>query len=242
MPDKKTTKTESRKSKKLRKGRIALILGLFMILAGFVIYKPVARSMNAFINPKASGTVKVKQYKDFNGLHLAHAKKLGITPFKTDKEFNKEKNELVSDGKLEKVTNGNQYIIGRLGHSHPYLVPEAANLLDDIGKRFRKKLDENDKGNYYFRVSSLLRTAESQKKLSRSNSNAAQQSAHLYGTTFDIPYTSVIKKPLPWIRRNIADASVIKLLSDAIGELHNEGRCLVVTEYKEKCFHITVVK
>ncbi len=242
MPAEKNNNLGKHRGKKLRKGRIVLVLGLFVLLAGFVIYRPVARKLDRFINPKAIGTVRVNRYRDFNSEHLVHAKQLGITPFKTEKQFNAEKKGLVSEGKLEKITNGNQYIISKLGHSHPYLVPEAAKLLDDIGNHFAKKLDENDKGRYYFRVSSLLRTAESQKKLSRSNSNAAQQSAHLYGTTFDIAYSAVVKKPLPWIRRNVADASVIKLLSDAIGELKKEGRCLVVTEYKEKCFHITVVK
>jgi len=35
---------------------------------------------------------------------------------------------------------------------------------------------------------------------------------------------------------------VIKLLSETIGGLRDEGRCLVGTEKKERCFHITVVK
>jgi hypothetical protein len=128
-----------------------------------------------------------------------------------------------------------------LSHSHPYLTPEAAQLLEDIGKRFRKKLDENDMGNYAYHISSLLRTKESQKNLSRSNVNAASNTSHLYGTSFDIPYRSVVKKPFPWIKVEVYDAKAIKLLSEAIGELRRERRCVVVTERIEKCFHITVL-
>jgi hypothetical protein len=95
-------------------------------------------------------------------------------------------------------------------------------------------------GRYFFRISSLLRTQESQRNLSRSNSNAAQNSAHIYGTTFDIAYKTVMKNTVFWVRRPVEDAPVIKILSETIGELKKEGRCLVITEYKEKCFHITV--
>jgi hypothetical protein len=192
-------------------------------------------------NSEAFGRVKVDRYKDFNDKHLSYAKKLGIKPFKSEKEYRQGKDELISAGKLKKISGGNNYIVNKLGHSHPYLVPKAAKLLDDIGKRFSKKLQEKGKGKYYFRVSSLLRTGESQKNLGRSNGNAASNSSHLYGTTFDIAYKNVIKKPWPWIRREVADDSVIKILSESIGELRKEGRCLVVTEYKEKCFHITVM-
>ena len=233
-------KSGSKRVRKLRKGRLTLVIVIvFAIISIFLLPSFINKISNN--SSESLGRVRVDRYKDFNDKHLAYAKKLGIKPFKTEKAFRDEKDELIGDGKLEKVSNGSQYIINKLGHSHPYLVPKAVKLLDDIGDRFQDKLDENDKGNYYFRVSSLLRTGESQRKLGKSNSNAAQNSSHLYGTTFDIAYKNVVKKPFPWMRREVADASVIKLLSDAIGELRKEGRCLVVTEYKEKCFHITVM-
>ena len=216
-----------------------VIVIVFAIISIFLL--PSFISKLSSNNSEAYGRVRVDRYKDFNDKHLSYAKRIGIKPFKTEKAYRQGKDELLSDGKLEKITNGSNYIVNKLGHSHPYLVPKAAKLLDDIGKRFNKKLREKGKGNYYFRVSSLLRTGESQKSLGRSNGNAASNSSHLYGTTFDIAYKNVVKKPLPWIRREVADAAVIKILSEAIGELRKEGRCLVVTEYKEKCFHITVM-
>ncbi|MEZ5084670.1 MAG: DUF5715 family protein [Bacteroidales bacterium] len=228
--------------KQLRKGRVALALIILLLVPGVFIIQAISAKVHNRMNPKPVGTVRVKKYKDLNDSQLVYAKKLGIKPLKTNNAFFETKNELLSDGKIEKIDNGRGYVVSKLDYSHPYLVPEAAKLLDDIGKRFREKLKEQNKGNFYFKVSSLLRTEENQKALSRSNTNASRNSTHLFATTFDIPYTKVIKKPFPWVRREVADASVIKLLSDAIGELRDEGRCLVVTEYNEKCFHITVMK
>jgi hypothetical protein len=148
----------------------------------------------------------------------------------------------MGDDRLERISSNKYYIVKRLSHSHPYLTPKAARLLEDIGKRFRKKLDENGMANYAYHISSLLRTNESQKNLSRSNVNAASNTSHLYGTTFDIAYNSVVKKPLPWVKVEVYDPRAIKLLSEAIGELRRERRCVVVTERIEKCFHITVVQ
>lgn len=237
-----TRKAQKGKKKRSLNYRRIFITGLlFVLMILFIAFiRPVSRSLGNIFNPGAVGVVRVDRYKDLNNDHLKYAKANGIKPIKSGKAFRQGIDELVDANKLEKVTSNKYYVVNKLGHSHPYLTPKAKNLLDDIGKRFYKKLEEKGKGRYYFRVSSLLRTQESQKSLSKSNSNAAQNSAHLYGTTFDIAYKNVIKKPLPWIKRSIEDGPVIKLLSEAIGELKKEGRCLVVTEYREKCFHITV--
>jgi hypothetical protein len=232
--------TGSKRKRKLHKGRLTMVIVILFAIAA-IIFLPSFINKFTSNNSEVYGRVRVDRYKDYNDKHLSYAKRLGIKPFNSEKAYRQEKDELVSEGKLRKISGGSNYIVNKLGHSHPYLVPKAAKLLDDIGKRFSKKLQEKGKDNYSFRVSSLLRTGESQKSLSQSNGNAASNSSHLYGTTFDIAYKNVIKKPLPWINKEVADASVIKLLSEAIGELRGEGRCLVVTEYKEKCFHITVM-
>lgn len=242
MVQKTSNSRPPKRRKKLRKGRVAMALFLVLLVPGIFIYRGISRSIHARMNPKAVGTVRVDKYRDLNDKQLVWAKKHGITPFKSNEAFISQKDELLSDDRLEMISSSGHYIIEKLTHSHPYLVPEAAELLEDISDRFGDKLDDYDRGNYYFLVSSLLRTEESQKSLSRSNTNASQNSTHLYGTTFDIPYSYVIKKPFPWVRRKVAEANVIKLLSETIGELRDEGRCLVVTEKKERCFHITVVK
>jgi hypothetical protein len=219
-----------------------MVLAILLLIPGFFAFRAISVRISKELNPQHEGRVRVDRYRDLNDRQLVYAKRHGIKPFKTNKDFQNGKDELLNDGELQKVKNGKYFVIEKLGYSYPYLVPKAINLLEEIGKRFRKKLDEHGKGKYYFKVSSLLRTQESQKSLSRSNKNASPNSTHLYGTTFDIAYSRLVKKPFPWIRREVADATAIKLLSEVIGELRREGQCLVVTEYQEKCFHITVAK
>jgi len=189
---------------------------------------------------KSVGTIRVDYYKDLNAAHLKYAKANGIKAFKSNQEFINKIGDLLSDDKLVEIKTCNYYVVDNLTHSHPYLVPDAAELLEDIGKRFQKKLNEHDLKKRYYQVTSLLRTGESQRRLSRSNVNATENSSHLYGTTFDITYAKVFTKPRLQKNAEIADGPAIKLLSETIGELRREGRCLVVTEKKERCFHITV--
>ncbi len=191
---------------------------------------------------KAIGTISVDKYSDINKTHLKYAKANGIKGFKSNKEFRDNINKYVSKGDLVKIENSGYYVVDKLTHSHPYLTPEAADLLDEIGKRFQEKLQENGLKTRYYQVTSLLRTGESQKSLGRSNVNASSNSSHLYGTTFDITYARVFTKSRLAKKYEIADGPAIKLLSESIGELRNEKKCVVVTERKERCFHITVRK
>jgi hypothetical protein len=231
-----------RLKKEYRKKFRVILLSSIIVIAVFLLYSPVSRSIDSVMHPNSYGKVKVDWYRDYNSVHLIYAQRNGISPFKSTNDFREGIKRLVKEDKLVKISSNKYYVVKRLSHSHPYLTPEAAQLLEDIGKRFRKKLDENGLGNYAYHISSLLRTRESQKNLSRSNVNAASNTSHLYGTTFDIPYRSVAKKPFPWIKVEVYDAQAIKLLSEAIGELRRERRCVVVTERIEKCFHITVIQ
>lgn len=189
---------------------------------------------------KSIGTIRVDYFKDLNATHLKYAKANGIKGFKSNKEFKQQIGDLVDDDKMVKIETCKYYVVDKLTHSHAYLVPEAAELLEEIGKRFQEKLDEHDLPKRYYQITSLLRTGESQRGLSRSNVNATTNSSHLYGTTFDITYAKVFTKPKLQKNAEIADGPAIRLLSEAIGELRKEGRCVVVTERKERCFHITV--
>jgi hypothetical protein len=213
--------------------------GILLLLS--LLYSPVSNYPLHLTEARGYGKIKVDWYRDLNPVHLKYAKANGIKPFRKNKDFHQGVKQLLEDDQLVKIEHHRYYVVKRLTHSHPYLTPDAAELIDDLGKRFRKKLKKNELGNYAFQISSLLRTEESQKGLSRSNRNASPNTSHLYGTTFDIAYNNVVKRPLPWMKVEVADARVIKLLSEAIGELRSEGRCVVVTEKHETCFHITVV-
>jgi hypothetical protein len=225
-----------------KKWLINWILVISAIIIGIALIFAVFRKIENHSHPGAIGTVKVDRFRDLNAVHLRFASRGGITPFKSEKAFRSTIDKLLDKNQLVKVSGNRFYQVRHLSHSHPYLTPAAAQLLNDIGRRFRDKLDEKGKPSYYFQVSSLLRTGESQRRLGRSNRNASQNSSHMYGTTFDIAYKSLIKKSFFGVNTEIADGPAIKLLSETIGELRREGRCKVVTEYFEKCFHITVVK
>ena len=190
--------------------------------------------------PKAIGTIRVDYYKDLNRVHLKYAKANGIKGFKSTKDFNENIKKYVDNDDLVEIETCDYYVVDKLTHSHPYLTPDAAKLLDDIGKRFQEKLEEHNMKKRYYQVTSLLRTGESQRRLSRSNVNASENTSHLYGTTVDITYARVFSKPKLDEDYEIEDGPAIRLLSEAIGELRKEKRCVVVTERKERCFHITV--
>jgi hypothetical protein len=219
---------------------ILISIGALILIS--ILYSPVSNLINSWFEPDYTGKIKVDWYRDYNDEHLHWAKRNGIPPFKTTQDFHEGIKDLVRDDRLEKISTNKYFVVKSLSHSHPYLTPRAANLLEDIGKRFRKKLDDNGMSNYSYEITSLLRTKESQRSLSRSNVNAANNTSHMYGTTFDIAYRNVVKRPLPWMKVEVADAKAIKLLSETIGELRREGRCVVVTERIEKCFHITVIQ
>jgi hypothetical protein len=228
------------KEKYRRKVKAGLIIVAILLTIVFL-YSPVSSSIDKMLYPKSYGKIKVDWYRDYNALHLHYAKHLGIEPFKSDKAFRASIDELLKQKKLKKIKSNRYYTVQYLTHSHPYLTPLTIELLEDIGKRFNQKLVNEGMGRYSYQISSVLRTKESQRRLRGVNRNATPNTtSHLYGTTIDIPYETVIKRPLPWVRVEVADAKAIKLLSKAIGELRMEGRCVVVTEKFEKCFHITV--
>ena len=219
--------------------RKALIGGLTILLA-IIAYFPLKKAIHRYFNPRDIGTLKVHTYRDLNAVHLKFAQKNGIAGFKSDTEFKKNLSKLLREKKLVHVKSSKYYRIKTLTHSHPYLTPEASQLLKEIGQRFGKKLEQKGLRKYKYQISSMLRTGESQKQLSKSNVNASSNSSHLYGTTFDISYRKLVKKRFPGISVEITDGPAILLLSEAIGELRKEGKCLVVTERIEACFHITV--
>ena len=72
-----------------------------------------------------------RDFNDLNDVHLSVAKKIGIEPVSS-----REGAEHASRDMVEIKTN-DYYEVEELTHSIPYLVPEAANLLEDIGKNFQ---------------------------------------------------------------------------------------------------------
>lgn len=172
-----------------------------------------------------------KQFTDLNPEHLAVAERIGIRPIRSTSDIMKINRPIV-----EVKTNDNYHIDG-LAHSYAYLIPEAADLLDSIGSRFNRKLASQGGGRYKIKVTSLLRTNESVSRLKRRNVNSTENSAHLYGTTFDISYVDFYEGAMN--TRRHTDGELKNLLAEVLLELREEGHCLVKYERKQGCFHIT---
>lgn len=171
-----------------------------------------------------------RTFNDMNDKHLKAARQGGIKPVASVGELKKLK------GKIEQVKSCRWYELDKLTHSQPYLVPKAHDLLKTIGRNFKDSLDAKGLPSYKLIVTSVLRTDESVRKLRKKNLNASANSAHMFGTTFDIAYAR--------FRQEESDeTSVEKLksvLADVLHDLQRKKSCYVRYEFKQGCFHITV--
>lgn len=172
-----------------------------------------------------------RQFNDINRYHVATARTLGIEPI-TDL-----RSAWLLRRPIEQIVSCREYFVDSLTHSYPFLVPEAATLLREIGQRFNDTLQARGGGDYRIKVSSVLRTAATVKSLRRRNVNATDTSAHQFGTTFDISYAKFICDSANTIPRTQEDLK--NLLGEILLSLRDSGRCWVKYERKQGCFHIT---
>lgn len=126
----------------------------------------------------------VRFKRDHYDNHRLHAQKLNNSTILTDKMIH-------SSNSLVKVNDGAGYRIDRfkLTHSHAYLNRQAYQVLQEMGSAYTQKVKGTKAEGSAFHISSLSRTKEQQKKLSRSaiGKNATlKESAHSYGASFDI--------------------------------------------------------
>ena len=128
------------------------------------------------------------------------------------------------------------YTVDKLTHSIPYLTPKTKWLLMKIGKNFQDSLTNRGSGGRQIILTSALRSDESIKSLRRRNTNASENSAHRYGTTFDIAYN----------RYNVTDSTYFVpsdrlriLLGEVLYDLRKEHKCYIKYEIRQGCFHIT---
>lgn len=186
---------------------------------------------------------KIGKLKDNNELHLESARRFGIQPFNSNAELEEQVGKLLTWGKLKELDpQAETYRLKNLTHSYPYLVPKAVDLLDEIGRRFQARLAASNLPTYYMMISSVLRTLESQQGLGKRNSNATRSiSSHVYGTSFDISY----KEFLPLHEQRASEGycrhdMMRHPLAEVLTEMSEEGKCRVVREVRQACFHITV--
>ncbi len=178
----------------------------------------------------------VKAFPDGQDLQIRAANKHGVSPVQNRSDAEQRKSELVYVGASP------YYHIDRLQRSIPYLVPRAAVLLNDIGRAFFDSLQIKGVPLNQIIVTSVLRSRDDVKKLSHYNSNATENSCHLYGTTFDICYNryKTVSDPDFPPRRAVRNDTLKWVLSEVLRDMRDNNRCYVKYEVKQGCFHITV--
>jgi len=163
-----------------------------------------------------------RDFNDMNNLHLEAAQKIGINPISSREEAGK------ASKKMIEISTNKYYEVEKLTHSIPFLVPEAAKLLEDIGRNFQDTLYN-------------LKTVSDVSQLRKSNINSSENSAHLFGTTFDISwvrFTKIDEKDT----LNIDNDRLKMVLATVLRDLKREGRCYIKHERRQGCFHITARK
>ncbi len=176
-----------------------------------------------------------KTFGDLNKLHLEAARSMGISPL-ADRE---EAKQHTCD--LKPIKDNPLYAVDSLTHSIPYLVPKASDLLDLIGTNFLDSLRSKGLNPNRMIVTSVLRTGEDVKKLRKGNINASANSAHAYGTTFDISWKRFCKvedkKGRPM--QDVSADTLKFVLAEVLRDVRKEEKCYIVYELKQGCFHIT---
>lgn len=174
-------------------------------------------------------------FNDSNYIQYQYAERLGIDPVHSLYDAYNTRRPLV------KIESGEHYQVDNLTHSMPYLVPEAATLLEEIGDEFGAMLAQRggDPSGSKILVTSLLRSPYTVKRLRRVNRNAVDSSTHMFGTTFDISWS---KFHHPDTAMETNDVVLKGILAEVLLRKREEGRCLVKYERKTPCFHITVTR
>lgn len=175
-------------------------------------------------------------FPDQNDVQLLAAQKFGVKPVADRHEAEQRKKELVYVG-------SNPYFhVDKLRNSIPYLVPRASVLLQDIGRSFFDSLQVKGIPLHKIIVTSVLRSKADVEKLRGRNSNATQNSCHLYGTTFDVCYNryKTVQDPDGPARRQVRNDTLKWVLSEVLNDIRKQKRCYIKYEVHQGCFHITV--
>lgn len=166
---------------------------------------------------------------------------------------------LVRAGRLVALGDSTLYWVLRdMPHSNPYVTPDTRNMLVELGRRFHARLDRLGLPRYRLKVTSALRTDETQAELRRINSYASQTtSAHEFGTTVDVSHERfAVPAPADGDRREVwemesevledlgkENARVLQAeLGRALAEMRDGGAIHVMMENKQPVYHFTLAR
>lgn len=214
------------------------IFGAVLLFAVFGTQKCNRKDMSMKMNEPRNirGVVSYKRsFNDLNDTHLVAAKALGISPIENREEAGR------MTRSLKMVNTCATYRVDSLTHSIPYLVPRANALLEVLAEGFMDSLANKGLNPYRIIVTSVLRTDSDVKRLRRGNINATSNSAHRYGTTFDVSWKRFDQVPDPDGRpmQTVGSDTLKMVLAECLRDLKKQGDCYVKYELKQGCFHIT---
>ena len=168
---------------------------------------------------------------------------------------------LVRQGRLVPLGDSTDYwVLRKMTHSVPYVTPDARALLVELGRRFHARCDSVGLPRFRMKVTSALRTDETQAELRKTNPNASQTvSAHEYGTTVDVsperfavpaPAEGSPTAPAVWEMEAEMLEEVLKvngrplqaLLGRTLIEMRAQGVLMVMMEDAQPVYHFTVAK
>lgn len=170
-------------------------------------------------------------FDDLNELHLEKARAIGLRKVPETRDD-------LDTRRLVRIADSDFLTVEELRYSVPYLTSGAAAELNRIARAFSDSLKRKQFPAYKLIVSSVLRTEEDVARLRKSgNPNASDNSAHCYGTTFDITYSRYWRDEET--DEFMQPYELTKVLAEVLRDEKQAGRILVKYERKEHCFHIT---
>jgi hypothetical protein len=192
--------------------------------------------------------------RDVNAKQIATARALGVRAggrVRID--------ALARQGRLVPLGDSTAWWVLRdMDHSVPYVTPDARAMLMALGRRFHARLDRLGLPRYRMKVTSALRTGDTQAELRKINSYASRTvSAHEFGTTVDVSHErfAVPADPRPAASPALelervmlesvgkAHAKVLQAeLGRAIAELRDDGALQVMMENQQPVYHMTVAR
>ena len=170
---------------------------------------------------------------------------------------------LLAAGALVPLEEGGELWVVRDEVSRPVVVPEMQALLDTLGIRFQRRLEEIGVPPYRIEVTSALRTTEDQARLRESNGNAAAGvSTHEFGATVDLSYAAFAPPaefpgslppegdPLHPVMDRLADLALEsvsarksrelgRIFAEVLLEAQDEGLALVTYERQQTVYPVT---
>ena len=196
--------------------------------------------------------------RDKNAEQIAKAQSLGVRA-----SGEAEIERLRRQGRLVPLGDSTEHwVLRTMTHSVPYVTPDTRAMLVQLGERFHARLDSLGLPRYRMKITSALRTNETQEELRKINPNASQTvSAHEFGTTVDVSHERFAAPAPPDDREADVAPELLRLetemhdslakeharalqaeLGRTLTEMRAQGAVLVMMEDRQPVYHFTVAR